>query len=122
MRTPVQKLLYAENIRRIKDMLLESNTDPMDIEDRYENDIDTTKICTLRASITNIERRTSTAHTDLCTWRASNTRARRQEEAKSVFTHIESSYDALSQEITQYGDYLIAEDHVISKGLRMEKP
>ena len=88
MRTPIQnsdqQLLYAENIRRIKDMLLEVNTNPLDSKDRYKNDIEAKEIGTLRASITNIERRTSAAHTNLCTWKATNTRARRQEEAISV--------------------------------------
>ena len=76
----------------------------------------------LRTSITNVECRTSATHVDLCAWRISNVRARRQEEAKSVYTHIELSYDALHQEIKQHGDYLTAEDHVIKEGLKIEKP
>ena len=71
IRTPIQNSdqepLYAENIRKIKGMLLEANTDPLDIEARYKNDIDTTEIGILRASITNIKRKTSAAHTDLRT-------------------------------------------------------
>ena len=103
-------------------MISETNIDSLDIETNYKNNIETTELDIIRASITNIERRTSTTHIDLCTWRTSNTRARRQEEAKSVYTHIESSYAALSQEITRHGDYLTAEDNVISEGLKMEKP
>ena len=69
----------------------------------------------LRTSITNVECRTSATHVDLCAWRISNVRARRQEEAKSVYTHIKLSYDALNQEVTQPGNFLAAEDHVITK-------
>ena len=97
IRTPVQnpsqELLYTEYIRRINGMISEANIDSLDIEAKYKNDIDTTEFDILRASITNIERRTSTTHIDLCTWRMSNTRARRQEEAKYVYTHIKLSYD-----------------------------
>ena len=62
-----QHLLYTENIRRIKDMLLELYTNPMYIEARCKNNIDAKEI---EASITNIERRTSATHTDLRTWKA----------------------------------------------------
>ena len=31
-------------------------------------------------------------------------------------------YDALEQEVTQYGNYLTAEDHVITKGMKMREP
>ena len=105
MRTPVQnpnqELLYTENIRRINGMISEANIDSLDIEAKNKNDIDTTEFDILRGSISNIACRTSTIHINLCTWRSSNTRARRQEEAIPVYTHIESSYDALNQEITR---------------------
>ena len=31
-------------------------------------------------------------------------------------------YDALKQEVTQHGNYLTAEDHVITKGMKMREP
>ena len=47
MRTPVQnpdqELLYAKNNRRIIGMISEANIHSLDIEDKYENDIDTTE-------------------------------------------------------------------------------
>ena len=113
-----QHLLYTENIRRIKDMLLELYTNPMYIEVRCKNDIDTKEI---ENSITNIKRRTSETHTDLRTWKATNTKTCRQEEAISVFTHIESSHNALYEEIMQHFDYLTEEDPVTTEESGMKE-
>ena len=44
------------------------------------------------------------------------------ERAKSIHTNIELDYDALKQEVTQHGNYLTAEDHVITKGMKMREP
>ena len=75
VQNPAQELLYTEYIRRINNMTLEANTNSLDIEAKYKNDIDTTKLDNLRASITNIELKTSATHVGLCTWRVSNARA-----------------------------------------------
>ena len=47
-----QHLLYTENIRRIKDMMLELYTNPMYIEVRCKNN---TNAKDIKASITNID-------------------------------------------------------------------
>ena len=63
MTTPVQSLAqeleHAEYIKRINDLTLEANTNLLDIEAEYKDNIDATEFDDFRVSITNIERRTS---------------------------------------------------------------
>ena len=48
-------------------MTLDANTDLLDIEDVYGNNIDATELEDFKASIYNIERETFAAYNDLCT-------------------------------------------------------
>ena len=137
MTPPVQNLTqefeYNGYIKRINEQTFEANTNFLDIKAEHGNDVDATKLAAFRTSITNIERRASPIYAELCTWKASNTKApikvspalnqtsgdtriiqdkkaHRQKEAtekaKSIHTHIELEYDALKQEVTQQGNYL----------------
>ena len=63
----------SDNIKRIKKLTLEANTDLLDIEADYKNDIDATELENFKASLYNIERETYAAYTDMCIWKASNT-------------------------------------------------
>ena len=149
VQNPAQELAYSEYIRRINDMTFKANTDFLDIEADYKNDIDAAELDDFRTSITNIEHKTSATYADLCTWRASNAKApvrtspppnqtsgdvrivqdkkayrqkEATEKARSIHTHIELDYNALKQEVTQHGNYLTVEDHVITKGMKMREP
>ena len=79
MRTPVQnpnqELLYAENIRRINGMISETKIDSLDIETNYKNDINTTELEDFKTSLHTIKCMTAAAYMDLCTWKATNTKA-----------------------------------------------
>ena len=79
MTTPVQNLAqeleHTDNINRINDLTLETNTDFLDIEVEHKDDIDATELDGFRTSMANMECRTSTIFMDLCTWKASNTKA-----------------------------------------------
>ena len=74
VQSPPQEIIYEGYIKRINELTLEANTDLLDIKADYENDIEATELENFKASLYNIERKTSAAYTDLCTWKASNTR------------------------------------------------
>ena len=44
------------------------------------------------------------------------------ETAKAAHINIKADYDILKQEVTQYGNYLTVEDHIITEGMKSRKP
>ena len=114
MITPVQtiahKLKHTKNIKRINDLTHEANTDFRDIKAKYRDDIDATELEDFRILLTIIQDE-------------KNFRQKKEKEtAKSIHTNIKLDYDALEQEITKHGNYLTAEDHVITKGMKKREP
>ena len=72
--TPVQTLTqefdHTKIIKRIDELLFETNIILLDIKTKYGEDIDTAELIALRTSLTNIERKTSIANTALDAWKA----------------------------------------------------
>ena len=44
------------------------------------------------------------------------------EKAKNAYTNIKADYDTLKQEVTQHGNYLAVEEHVITQGMKSREP
>ena len=74
VQSPSQEIAHKDYIGRLNELTLDANTYLLDIEADYGNDIDTTGLDDFKASLYNIERKTSAVYNDLCTWKASNTR------------------------------------------------
>ena len=94
----------------------------------------------------NIETRTSTSNAALYAWKVTNTPApikaspsqskatsdtgtkqahklrEANEKAKPTYKHIMMDYDALKEEVSRYGNYMVVQDHVIVKGMKMRDP
>ena len=88
IQSPPQELVHEGYIKRINELTLEANTDLLDIEANYENDIKATELKNFKASLYNIECETSAAYTDLCTWKASNTRPSDQTKAIGLISTL----------------------------------
>ena len=122
-------------------MTFEANGNLLDIEAEHGNNIEAPKLAAFKTSLASIEGRTSTANTNLCAWKASNTavpikaspsqnqttidtganqaeQAYRQKEtrekAKSKYKHIILDYNTIKEEVTRHGSYLTAQDPEIN--------
>ena len=77
MKTPLQDRSqdheYTELIKKIDEIALKANTNILDMEAKYRNNIKTPELLTLRTSLTSIEDRIAAAYTTLRAWTASNT-------------------------------------------------
>ena len=111
VKSPSQEIANEEYIRRLNEMTLDANTDLLDIEADYGNDIDATELEAFKLSLYNIERETSTIYNDLCAWKVYSSmpptieacRLREAtEKAKADYTNIQADHDTLKQEVTQY--------------------
>ena len=74
IQSPFQEHTYGEYIRRIKELILEANTDISDIKANHRQ-IFVWEFKHLKTSLYNIERKTSAVYSDLCTWKASHTKS-----------------------------------------------
>ena len=127
---PAQEIAYEGNLKRIREMTLEANTDLLDITADHESDIDATELENFKNALQDIERGTSTVYRDLCTWKASSNRPQVRphhtpnstssdadvqdrkahrlqqatEAAKAAHTNIKADYNILKQEVTQHGN------------------
>ena len=125
-------------------MTLDVTTNLLDIDVDYVDNIDPTELENFKADLKDIECRTSVVYT----WKASNTRpqARPQqtpnssptdtdvqdrknhrlqqakETAKASHTNIQADYCILKEEVMEHGNYLTAENHIITEGMKLRKP
>ena len=74
VQNPIQEHIHREYIKRIQELTQQANTDISDIEANHRKDIFSTELKTLKTSLHHIEHETSTVYSDLCTWKASQTR------------------------------------------------
>ena len=102
-KTPKEHLLHTKNIGRINDMLLGLYTNPTYIEVKCQNGSNSKEI---ENSIANIQKRMSENLSSLRAWKITHTKARRQEEAITIFTNVKSSHNTLYEEIMQHFDQL----------------
>ena len=65
-----QEVKNKEHIRVLNEPILNANTDLIDIEADHKNSIGAAELEDLKISLYDIERKTSTAYNDLCTWKA----------------------------------------------------
>ena len=143
-----QEIAYEGHIKRIRNLTLEADTDILGIAADHEGDINATELENFKASLQDIERETSTAYKDHCTWKGSITRPQSRthhspnttssnadvqdrqahrlvqatETAKAAYINIKADSDIMKQEVTQHGNYLTAEDHIITEGMKSRKP
>ena len=123
IKLPVQVHIYVKNIKRVQELIFQANTDILDIEAYHREDMgfsqnrDIAKDISIRqlgnfkTSIYNIERETSAIYSDLCTWKASQTRppagASEEHTAAVVTKHTTL---AKSPELNQNGDSTETQD------------
>ena len=69
-----QEIAYEGHIKRIRELILEANTDLLDITTDHEGNINATELENFKAALQGIKRKTSTAYKDLCTWKGSSNR------------------------------------------------
>ena len=69
IKDPLQEVTNEEHIRMLNEAILNANTDLLDIEADHKNSIGAAELEALKISLYDIERETSTAYNDLCTWK-----------------------------------------------------
>ena len=142
METPAQVILHVGYIEKMSNLIDDVADDLLDIDPGCRDHINDTELKDFSTSILNIGCRAFSIYGDLCTWEASIAEASRElnqamrtvqhgkdhrqrgaiEIAKSINTCIKLDHDYLEQEVKQHGNYLTAEDHVITKGMEKREP
>ena len=130
-------LVHVEYLEQMSNLVDGVAEDLLDIDPGCRDHINDTELKDFSTSIINIGCRASTIYADLYTWNAPITKAGRglhqametvqhgkdhrqrlaTEIAKSIHTCIMLDHDYLKQEVIQHGNYLTAEDHLITKGM-----
>ena len=136
----------TDYIKRFNELYFEATSNLLDIGSEYKNDIDPTELAACKASMANIETKTSISNAALYTWKVTNSPApikaspsqsqatsnigtnqahelkEVNEKAKATYKHIMMDYDALKEKGSQYGNHMVVQDHVIIKGMKMRDP
>ena len=105
IQNPLQEHVYGECIKKIQELIQQTNTEILDIEINHSKTIFSKKLESFKTSLCQIDLETSAVYSDLCTWKAFNARppAGANEECAAV---METKHTTLahSPESDQVGD------------------
>ena len=134
-------MLHVGYIMEMRDLTYETASSLMDIEPTCRIHTSDTELRDFGTSMTNIGRKTTDIYGTLCTKEESIAEAnldlnhamrtlqqgkdyrqmRITEAAKTSYLYITNNHESLKQEITQHKNYLTAESHTITQGMRKEE-